>query len=74
MKIRFNKRVRDSLAEVMKSVATYGSVGFTLLLGEEMLKAERAWAFVVITVWYLFMQALAHVILACEDEDDSKGA
>lgn len=74
MRIRFNKRVRDSLADVMKTVATYGSLGFAFLLGEDVLKSERAWAFVVIAVWYLVMQALAHIILAFEDEDDAKGA
>ncbi|MCK9985394.1 MAG: hypothetical protein AzoDbin1_01866 [Azoarcus sp.] len=73
MRIRFNKRVRDSLADVMKTVATYGSLGFAFLLGEEMLKSERAWAFVVITAWYLVMQLLAHIILAFEDEEDAKG-
>lgn len=73
MRVRFNKRVRGSLADVMKTAATYGGLGFAFLMGEEVLKAERAWAFVVIAVWWLALQALAHIILAFEDEDDAKG-
>lgn len=71
MRFSFNKKVRDSLAEEMKKVSVIGGIGFAFLLGEEMLKAERSWALVVIVAWFLLLQALAHVLLAFEDDNDN---
>lgn len=73
MRLRFNKAVRDSLAQEMKSVANLGGAGFALLLGDEIMNTEKSWALVVIVGFWLLLQLMAHVIIAFEmDEDDEE--
>lgn len=64
MRLRWNAHVRHSLAEVLKKVADRG--GFVLgLLGW----SEKSVAIVlVMTLWWVFHQVLAHLLLATEAE------
>lgn len=63
MKLRLNAQVRHSLAEVLKKLADRGGVVFGLLGWA----SSSGTVLVGMGIWWVFLQALAHLLLAIEE-------
>ncbi|MFH0344371.1 MAG: hypothetical protein ACHBNF_20135 [Chromatiales bacterium] len=64
MKLRFNKEVRQSVAEELKKISTYGGLGLGLLGYSQSNGAILLGAF----VWWVICQTIAHLLLSIEDD------
>ena len=65
MRLRFSKKVRESLAAEFKRVAWIGGAVFSAL-GWSISSGAVATA---VVLWWLVAQGIAHLVLAVEDAD-----
>ncbi|MBZ9574549.1 hypothetical protein [Modicisalibacter sp. MOD 31.J] len=63
--MRFNKRVRESIAIELKRVAWSGSAVFGVLGWT----ASSGWVAAGMVMWWVLVQSAAHLVLAVEDTD-----
>jgi nucleoside permease NupC len=62
-KINITKKILLSFSEQLKSVANYGGSAFIFIFGSVNID-ERLTACAIAVGWWLFMQVIAHAILA----------
>lgn len=69
----FNRKCRESLASQIILLANGGAAGLTLILGSKTIEDNAMLAFLVIGLWWLALQLLAHFILAFEEDEEANG-